>query len=105
MLPHTTSPQKTYIIILNEINAKTCTIPKSLRYNNKPIAYIAFENEADYNEAKQKKFALNGKVLQWVSILDKTCDICGSADHIKNNCKQGRQSNENKRFHHLYERY
>ena len=91
--------------ILNATEAKTCIIPKSISsYVNRPYAYIAFETEQALNHAMTTAYALGKNTLEWVALKAKTCQICGSAQHEKQNCELNKTA-QNKKFTRVYNRF
>ena len=85
--------------IIDNVDAKTCFIPRSLQYKTKPFAIVSFNNEIAYNKALASNYQFRNKSLKWCRAMDKTCHKCGDPQHIAVRCPFNIKKNNFKANH------
>lgn len=96
--------------IITAVNGKTCFLARRKNsYVRTRIAYVAFENEESMVNAMKTNFALREKELFWTTVNTKTCNICGSPEHLAAKCEEKANRNEKKikqqKFNGLYKKF
>ena len=85
--------------ILQEINAKSCFIPRTRnKYNRMGIAFVAFESHTNKEEAINTKFILRNHKLIWTTTEYKTCTYCYQSNHLIADCKEKSKNHQQIRW-------
>jgi hypothetical protein len=73
--------------ICEDLGVKYCFIPRNPN-NNKPLkhAYLYFNDDELMEIAMDKNIVYEGQHLIWANADDKTCNRCGSCDHVAAQC-------------------